>query len=259
MTAPAGSPDRRIRGLCRGQWAAVADGATGMAQAEQSSRRHFLDQRRAVCRRRYDEIHAPVYDQRWGGYCNASHLASLAELIAATSPGDELLDAACGTGKYWPVLFSSGRQVYGIDQSEGMLAMASEKYPDVPVQAMPLQELREAAELAGRFSGVLCADAMENVGPEDWPAVLDGFRAVLRPGGHAYLSVELPGTADGGPGRGDAAWLVDGEVIEDGGYHYYPSRQAVDGWLAGAGLGVVSERTGDGYWHVLARLTAGPG
>lgn len=75
-----------------------------MAEAEQPGRRQFLDQRRAICRTRFDELHAPVYDQRWGGYCNPSHLASMTELIEATSPGDELLDAACGTGKYWPVI-----------------------------------------------------------------------------------------------------------------------------------------------------------
>ncbi len=144
--------------------------------------------------------------------------------------------------------------LYGIDQSEGMLAMAGQKFPDVPVQAMALQELRGAAELAGRFCGLLCADALENVGPEDWPDVLEGFRAVLRPGGHAYLSVELPDTADGGSARDGGAELADGEVIEDGAYHYYPSRGSVQRWLAGAGFRVVSERTGDGYWHLLARL-----
>jgi SAM-dependent methyltransferase len=128
-----------------------------MVQTGQPDRRRFLDQRRAICRRRFDEIHAPIYDQRWGGYCNPSHLASLAELIEVTSPGDELLDAACGTGKHWPALAGSGRRIYGIDQSEGVPAMAGQKFPDVPVQAMALQELRGAAELAGRFCRLLCA------------------------------------------------------------------------------------------------------
>lgn len=133
-----------------------------------------------------------------------------------------------------------------------MLARASEKFPDVPARLMALQDLRAATELAGRFAGLLCVDALENVGPEDWPAVLDGFRAVLQPGSHAYLTVEQP---DGAVPVSSAAAgeLADGEVIEDGAYHHYPLRAAVAAWLADAQLRVVSERTGDGYWHILTR------
>jgi hypothetical protein len=50
--------------------------------------------------------------------------------------------------------------------------------------------------------------------------------------------------------------VVRGEESRDG-YHFYPSRQQVDGWLAGAGLVVVAEDDspgdGYGYLHLLAR------
>lgn len=135
--------------------------------ATPAGRREFLDRRREICRRRYDEIHAPVYDQRWGGRCNPSHVRCVAELIEATAPGAELLDAGCGTGKYWRQLLDAGRRIFGVDQSAGMLAQARAKAPEVPTRTLALQELRHAPELRARFDGLLCVDVMENVGPED--------------------------------------------------------------------------------------------
>lgn len=218
--------------------------------ATPARRREFLDRRREICRHRYDEIHAPVYDQRWGTHCNPSHVQCVAELIEAAAPGAELLDAGCGTGKYWRQLLDAGRRVFGVDQSAGMLARAHAKAPEVPTRLLALQELRHVRELRARFDGLLCVDVMENVGPEDWPVVLEGFRAVLRDGCPAYLTVELPEESPTGP---VPAGLVPGEVIEDGAYHYYPTREAVLSWLDAAGFRLWSERIGDGYWHLLVR------
>ena len=49
-------------------------------------------------------MHAPVYDDRWGGYVNPTHDACLRTLVAALPAGARVLDAACGTGKYWTAL-----------------------------------------------------------------------------------------------------------------------------------------------------------
>jgi ubiquinone/menaquinone biosynthesis C-methylase UbiE len=64
-----------------------------------------------------------------GQVLQSSHRASVAELIEATSPGDELLDAACATGKYWPVLGESWQAHLRIDQSAGMLALGQRDIP----------------------------------------------------------------------------------------------------------------------------------
>src|SRR4029453_15918410 len=53
--------------------------------------------------------------------------------------------------------------------------------------------------------------------------------------------------------------VVPGEMAEEGaGYHYYPSRQQVAGWLEEAGLVVEAEARSDegdgyGYLHLLTR------
>ena len=82
----------------------------------------------------------------------------------------------------------------------------------------------------------------------------------LRPGGHLYLTVEevddqeldavfAEATAQGLP-------VVRGEESREG-YHYYPSRDQVAGWLRESGLAVVAEADdpadGYSYWHLLTR------
>jgi SAM-dependent methyltransferase len=211
------------------------------------SRREFLDQRRAITRQRFDELHAPIYDENWG-HVNPSHAAFVDRLIALVPPGGRVLDAACGTGKYWPALLAAGLGVVGVDQSRGMLDRGTAKHPGVETRVLALQELGAATGLHGSFDGLICVDAMEYVGPEDWPVVLAGLRAMLRPGAPAYLTVELPE---------EPVPLVEGlepgEHIAGGGYHYYPTDRAVDAWLAGAGFAVTADEVGDGYRHLLVR------
>lgn len=214
-------------------------------------RRAFLDHRRAVCRRRFDELHSPIYDQRWGGYLNPTHAEFAGDLAQRVGAGAHVLDAACGTGKYWSMLLAAGLRVTGADQSTGMLEVARAKGLPVEIAEIALQDM---ALLADRFDGLLCVDAMENVGPEDWPLVLKGFREVLRPGGYAYLTVELPDGEVPGP----AGVLVEGEVLEDGAYHFYPAREQVLSWLEETGFAVVRQAEGDGYRHLITLVARPP-
>ena len=210
-------------------------------------RRAFVDERRAVSVQRFDIVHSPHYDARWGavGSAHGDFVARMAGLVRA---GGEVLDAACGTGKYWPALLAAGVRVTGIDQSAGMLAQASRKHPGVAVEVLALQDLQDAVDWHGRFDGLICVDAMECVAPEDWPCVAGGLAATLRAGAPAYVTVELcqgplPPPAD--PRQ------VPGEVIEGGGYHYYPARQQVCQWLDAAGLAVSEQAEAGCYWHLL--------
>lgn len=212
-----------------------------------AERRAFLAERRSASVRRFDTLHSPHYDENWGAV-NPSHAAFVARLAALTRPAGDALDAACGTGKYWPALLAAGLRVTGVDQSAGMLAQARRKHPDVPARVLALQDLAEATDVSGRFDALLCVDALENVAPEDWPGVTVGLARALKPGAPAYLTVEvypapLPPPAD--PRQ------LPGELLEDGGYHYYPPRDRVRDWLAAAGFTVRDEQEADGYWHFL--------
>jgi SAM-dependent methyltransferase len=167
-----------------------------------------------------------------------SHAAFVARLAGLVRQGGAVLDAACGTGKYWPALLAAELHVTGVDQSAGMLAQARRKHPQVPSRVLALQDL---AELPDRFDGLLCVDALECVPPEDWPVVAAGLGTVLKDQAPAYVTVELP---DGPLPPPDGA-----------GYAYYPPRDQVRRWLAAAGFAVTDEADADHYWHLLLART----
>jgi len=220
-----------------------------------ASRRAFLDARRESSRRRYDSQHAPTYDQHWGTI-SASHRHFLDRLLAMSRVQGVVLDAACGTGKYWPSILASGRTVIGVDQSAGMLEVARSKDPTVPTACVALQDL----SFVEAFDAVVCIDALENVGPEDWPRVMSALSSAVRAGGPLYVTVELADPAAVTLAYEQARLaghpVVPGEDFDGTGYHYYPDRASVLAWLEDAGLGIVDQAEADEYWHLLLRGSA---
>ena len=219
-------------------------------------RQRWLAERRQTAEERHDTIHAFTYDEHYGEI-GPTHRRFVTDLVEGCPPGGTVLDAACGTGKYFAMVLDAGRRVVGTDQSTGMLARARGRFPAVPLERVGLQELA----FDGEFDAVMCIDAMENIPPEDWPRVLAGLRRALRPDGRLYLTVEEPDPADLERVQAEAVArglpVVPGEMAEEGaGYHYYPSRQQVAGWLEEAALVVEAEAgsdegDGDGYLHLL--------
>jgi SAM-dependent methyltransferase len=210
-------------------------------------RRAFIAERRRVSVHRFDTLLSPDYDENWGAI-SPSHAAFVARLTTLIPPGGDILDAACGTGKYWPAVLAAGLRVTGADQSAGMLAQARRKHPDVPARVLALQDLAAAADLRGRFDGLLCVDALEYIAPEDWPGVAAGLAAALKPRAPAYVTVEVP---DGPVPAAVDSRQVPGEHYEGGGYHYYPARDQAREWLTAAGFGIEDEQEADYYWHFL--------
>jgi SAM-dependent methyltransferase len=103
-----------------------------------------------------------VYDARWGEI-EETHRSFVARFLSMLPPRAGVLDAACGTGSYFPLVLASGRSVLGVDHSGASLAAAAVKFPDVPTAKHDLQDLPYVEE----FHGVMCLDAMEFVPPED--------------------------------------------------------------------------------------------
>jgi ubiquinone/menaquinone biosynthesis C-methylase UbiE len=217
-----------------------------------AARRAWLDARRRSHAERMTALYAPAYDEHWGEIM-PSHAAFVDALLARTREGGTILDAACGTGKYWPIVLASGRTVVGVDQAAGMLAVAAAKHPDVPVGRVGLQELAFDAV----FDAVMCVDALENVGPEDWPIVLARLARAARPGAPVYMTVEQ---ADEGAlaeayeaARRDGHPVLPREEFDGIGYHHYPEAGQVHAWLAETGLETLDELLGEEYLHLLLR------
>jgi SAM-dependent methyltransferase len=226
----------------------------------------WLRELRRVNERQEDAL-ADDFDALYGEV-EPTHRAFIERFLSRLPPDGRVLDAACGTGKYFPAVLASGRQLLGVDHAGAYLAKAAAKFPQVPTDKHDLQEL----PYQGEFDGVLCMDAMECIPPEDWPPVLERFHRALRPGGWLYLTVELARQdqvrAANQSARRSGLPVVDGEVVwdqPDGYYHYYPSVQQVRAWLADAGFAVDQETEapwhdeGYAYHHLLARVAAPPG
>jgi SAM-dependent methyltransferase len=222
----------------------------------------WLRDRRQTAEERYDAIWAFAYDDEYGEI-GPTHRRFVAAVVERCPPGGTVLDAACGTGKYFSMVLAAGRRVVGTDQSSGMLARTRAKFPGVPTEKVGLQEL----SFQGEFDAVLCVDAMEFVPPEDWPRVLRNLRRAMRPGGHLYLTVELADEQALARSFAEATErglpVVSGEMVEADAYHYYPPSEQVATWVGEAGLVVVEEDRSpgdgfDGYQHLLLRAARGP-
>lgn len=216
-------------------------------------RQAWLKAMRQTILERFDTLWAPIYDGDWGAVIAPTHAAMFVRFMETCPPDGWILDAACGTGKYWPLVLDSGRVLFGLDQSAEMLQRAKAKYPEGAIAKIGLQEMG----FWGAFDGAACVDAMEYIFPEDWPRVLYNFHRGLKPGGTFYFTVELAeesalaaayqaGLAAGLP-------VVPGEWVENGGYHYYPPIPQVRAWLVAAGFSILEEAVGDEYHHFLCR------
>ena len=222
------------------------------------NRREWLAGRRAAVRAQYD-AESVGYDAEGGDYPTPLHGAFVDRLVSTTPLGGRILDAACGTGKWFARVADAGRRVVGVDQSAGMLAGARAKGIAEATEQVGLQELSFAAE----FDGAMVIDAMENVPPEDWPTVVANLRRALRSGGHLYLTLEEQDEADVAAAferlAASGAPAVLGEVIEGdtAGYHFYPGRTQVLAWLTDGGFELLAEdfdqQPGWGYRHLLLR------
>jgi len=210
----------------------------------------WLQEWRRLVEERYDRLFAKDYDAQWGEI-GETHRRFLEQFLALCPAGGTILDAACGTGKYWSLILASGRQVVGLDLSRQMLARAQAKFPAVPVQQGSLQDMA----YTDAFDGILCVDAMELVCPEDWLPVLRNCYRALRAGGYLYLTVEMVADeevqAAYRAGQAMGLPVVMGEWAHEGGYHYYPAIEQVRAWVQEAGFTIVAEGTGDGYEHFL--------
>jgi SAM-dependent methyltransferase len=221
----------------------------------------WLRDLRRVNERQEDAL-ADDFDALWGEI-EPTHQAFIERFLSRLPPDGRVLDAACGTGKYFPMVLASGRRLLGVDHAGAYLAKAAAKFPQVPTDKHDLQEL----PYRGEFDGLMCVDAMECIPPEDWPVILERFHRALHAGGWLYLTVELARQdrvrAGNQAARRSGLPVVDGEVVwgePDAYYHHYPSMQQVRAWLADAGFAIDQEaeapwhEEGYAYHHVLARV-----
>lgn len=122
-------------------------------------------------------------------------------LLAGMQPGATVLDAGCGTGRPMAeYVIAQGLRVVGYDQSEGMLALARQRFPEQTWIRAALEDCEfdggEAAEGkegnaeagSARYAAAICWDALFHIERRHHPSILHRIRDRLLPGGRMMLT-----------------------------------------------------------------------
>lgn len=116
-------------------------------------------------------------------------LDGTARALAGLGPFGEGLDLCCGTGAGLAVLGSLCRgRVTGVDFSTGMLARARTGHPDAALVRADVRALPFEAD----FDLAVSFGALGHFLPAERPAVFEGVRRALRPGGVFAVAVGAP-------------------------------------------------------------------
>ena len=100
----------------------------------------WLKEMRMKTKALYDHF-APLYWDRFGTSISEVHARFLIKFLGHLPLRSRILSAGCGAGLYDGLLLEAGHDVVGIDLSEGMIARAKERFPEVEYQVMGMQEM----------------------------------------------------------------------------------------------------------------------
>lgn len=137
----------------------------------------------------YDAIAARWDEARRGFY--GREQCYLDTLLAGLPPGATVLDAGCGTGMPMAdYVVARGLRVVGYDQSEGMLALARQRFPGQTWIAAALETCAfDGGEAGGEhYAAAICWDALFHIERGHHPAILRRIRDRLLPGGRLMLT-----------------------------------------------------------------------
>jgi SAM-dependent methyltransferase len=114
-------------------------------------------------------------------------LGMFAELVQAAG-GGPVADVGCGTGLTTAHLHGLGVDVFGIDLSPGMLAVARGQLPGVRFEAGSMTALDIPD---GTLTGLTAYYSTIHIPDDLLPHVFAEFHRVLAPGGHALIAFQV--------------------------------------------------------------------
>ncbi|WP_430782353.1 class I SAM-dependent methyltransferase [Actinoplanes sp. G11-F43] len=153
--------------------------------------------------------------------------------VLRSRPAGPVADVGCGPGRISGFLRERGVEVFGVDVSPGMVAVARREHPGIRFEVGSMTGLDLAD---GSVAGVLAWFSLIHVPDGEVPGVLAEFRRVLRPGGALLVGFHAG----------------DGSRVKTEGYGGHPMNVVVhrrpvarvSQWLREAGFSVEAE-----LWH----------
>lgn len=180
------------------------------------------------------DIDAPGYTEKVRGllgerpYLRAS-LALFAELVHRAG-GGPVADVGCGPGYVTCHLHDAGVDVFGIDLSPEMVAIARRDYPDLRIEVGTMTDLDLEDD---SVAGIVAFWSVIHVPDHAMPGVVEEFRRVLRPQGTLLVGFHV-----GDETRHTSEGYTSRRVNVDS-HRRRPSK--VEGWLRDAGFTIEAE------------------
>ena len=112
-------------------------------------------------------------------------LRGFAELVGEKQP---VADLGCGPGRVTAYLASLGLDVFGLDLSESMLAIARREHPALRFEQGSMLDLDLAD---GALAGAVSWYSTIHTPVDELPSVFAEFHRVLAPGGHLLLGFQV--------------------------------------------------------------------
>ena len=163
------------------------------------------------------------------------------------SPGGRTVDIGCGSGREVAWLAANGFAAIGYDASDGLLAEARARYPQLSFHQAALPGLAGIAD--GSFDNVLCETVIMHLAPSEIAPAVARLAAILRPGGVLYLSWRVTRGSDQRDGHGRLYTAFGPDLVR--------------GALAGVAIlldeETISASSGKAVHRVVARQDAGGG
>jgi SAM-dependent methyltransferase len=125
-------------------------------------------------------------DHLAGSTWDRAILGAFTELVNAAG-GGRVADIGCGPGRVTEHLHTLGLDVFGIDLSPEMIAVARKWYPHLDFQlgVMPGLSIED-----GALAGIVAWYSIIHTPPERHPEIFTDFHRMLSPGGHLLLAFQ---------------------------------------------------------------------
>jgi trans-aconitate methyltransferase len=122
-------------------------------------------------------------------------------------------DIGCGSGRDAGWLSAQGFPTTGFDASGGLLAEASQRFPEVTFRRAELPDLAGIAE--GGFVNILCETVIMHLPQAAIPVAVRRLVSLLTPGGMLYLSWRVTEGDDRRDEHGRLYAAFDSALIQD--------------------------------------------
>lgn len=136
----------------------------------------------------YSEVFCKVYNELgWNYYPEAFGEQLLRWMARRGTVIRSSMDLGCGTGVLCEILHGQGIHAWGTDLSEGMIAVARERNPEIPYAVENMVTYRPDRQ----FDLVTCTgDALNHIPePEDLARIFENVYHYLAPGGYFVFDI----------------------------------------------------------------------